>query len=153
MELLEEQPTLDVIAVPVGGGGLLAGTALAVHYFGQGCKTVAGEPMAADDAYKSLMAGKILKNDTADTIADGLRTHLGDINFPIIQKHVDEIIRVEEQEIIAAMRLVWERMKIIIEASCAVPLAAILFEKEKFQNQKIGIVITGGNVDLGKLPF
>ncbi len=153
MELLEEQPELDVIAVPVGGGGLLAGTALAAHYFGQNCKTVAGEPLEADDAYKSLKAGKILKNDSANTIADGLRTHLGDINFPIIQEYVDEIIRVEEQEIIAAMRLVWERMKIIIEASCAVPLAAILAEKEKFQNQKIGIVITGGNVDLGKLPF
>lgn len=153
MELLEEQPNLDVVVVPVGGGGLLAGTALAAHHFGQDCKTIAGEPYEADDAYKSLQAGKILKNDTANTIADGLRTHLGDINFPIIQEYVDEIIRVKEEEIVAAMRLVWERMKIIIEASCAVPLAAILSEKEKFKNQKIGIVITGGNVDLGKLPF
>jgi len=153
MELLEEQPDLDVVAVPVGGGGLLAGTALAVHHFGKNCKTIAGEPRAADDAYLSLKAGKIIKNLKADTIADGLRTHLGDINFPIIQQYVDEIIRVEEGEIIAAMRLVWERMKIIIEPSCAVPLAAILVEKAKFDGQKIGIVITGGNVDLGKLPF
>ncbi len=153
LELLEEQPDLDVIAVPVGGGGLLAGTALAVYHFGKDCKTIAGEPRAADDAYLSLKAGKIIKNLKADTIADGLRTHLGDINFPIIQQYVNEIIRVEEGEIIAAMRLVWERMKIIIEPSCAVPLAAILVEKNKFAGQKIGIVITGGNVDLGKLPF
>jgi len=154
IELLEEQPDLDVVVVPVGGGGLLAGTALAVHHFGKaGCKTMAGEPYGADDAYRSLQAGRILKNVEVDTIADGLRTHLGDINFPIIQKYVDGIIRVEEEEIIAALRLVWERMKIIIEPSCAVPLAAVLREREKFQGQKVGIVITGGNVDLGKLPF
>jgi len=153
MELLEEQPDLDYICTPVGGGGLLAGTALAAHYFGNNCKTVAGEPRAADDAYWSLKAGKIIQNLKADTIADGLRTHLGDINFPIIQKHVDEIIRVEEGEIIAAMRMIWERMKIIIEPSCAVPFAAVLLVPEKFRNKKVGVIITGGNVDLGNLPF
>ena len=88
-----------------------------------------------------------------DTIADGLRTHLGDINFPIIKKHIKQIIRVEEAEIITAMRLVWERMKIIIEPSCAVPLAALLLEKAQFQNKKVGIIISGGNVDLENLPF
>lgn len=153
MELLEEQPDLAVVAVPVGGGGLLAGTALAVHYFGKDCVTIAGEPYGADDAYRSLQAGEILKNDAVDTIADGLRTHLGDINFPIIQEYVDEIVRVEEEEIVAAMRLIWERMKIIIEPSCAVPLAAVLREKEKYSGKKIGIVLSGGNVDLSKLPF
>jgi len=151
--LLEEVPDLDYICTPVGGGGLLAGSALAARHFGKDCKTVAGEPRAADDAYLSLKAGKIIKNTKADTIADGLRTHLGDINFPIIQKHVDEIIRVEEAEIIVAMRLIWERMKIIIEPSCAVPFAAVLLKPEKFKGKKVGIILSGGNVDLGNLPF
>ena len=154
MELLEEQPDLDIVIVPVGGGGLLAGTALAVKHFGkEGCETMAGEPRAADDAYWSLKAGKIMKNLKADTIADGLRTHLGDINFPIIKDLVSEIVRVEEGEIIAALRLVWERMKIIIEPSCAVPLAAVLLERERFSGKKVGIVLSGGNVDLGNMPW
>lgn len=153
MELIEEQTDLDYLLTPVGGGGLLAGSAMATHYFGNGCQAIAGEPRAADDAYWSLKAGKIMKNLKADTIADGLRTHLGDINFPIIQKYVDKIIRVEEGEIIAAMRMVWERMKIIIEPSCAVPFAAVLLKPKKFKGKKVGIIISGGNVDLGKLPF
>lgn len=153
MELLEEVPDLNYICTPVGGGGLLAGSALAAHYFGDNCKTVGGEPRAADDAYLSLKAGKIIKNTKADTIADGLRTHLGDVNFPIIQKYVEEIIRVEEAEIIVAMRLIWERMKIIIEPSCAVPFAAVLLEPQKFKDKKVGIILSGGNVDLGNLPF
>ncbi len=153
MELLEEQPDLDVIMTPVGGGGLVAGAALAAHFFGKNCKTIGGEPFAADDAYRSLLSGKIENNETANTIADGLRTVLGNHNFPLIQQHVDKIIRVEEDEIIAAMRLIWERMKIIIEPSCAVPFAALLREKENFAGQKIGIILSGGNVDLGKLPF
>jgi len=153
MELLEEQSDLDYIFTPVGGGGLLAGTALAAHFLGNDCKTIGGEPFEADDAFRSLQSGKIETNDSADTIADGLRTELGDINFPIIQKHVQEIIRVEEQEIISAMRLIWERMKVIIEPSCAVPFAALLREKTKFEGRKIGIILSGGNVDLQKLPF
>ena len=96
---------------------------------------------------------RIIKNLKADTIADGLRTHLGQVNFPIIKEHIKTIIRVEEGEIIAAMRLVWERMKIIIEPSCAVPLAAVLLEPDQFRGKKVGIIITGGNVDLGRLPF
>lgn len=152
-ELLEEIPDLDVIVPPVGGGGLIAGTALAVNAFGQKCITIGGEPMNADDAYRSMQSGYIEKNESADTIADGLRTHLGDINFPIIQEYVDSIIRVEETEIINALRLIWERMKIIIEPSCAVPLAAVMKEKEVFKSKKVGIILTGGNVDLSKLPF
>lgn len=153
LELLEDHKDLDYICTPVGGGGLLAGSSLAAFYFGESCKTIAGEPMEADDAYRSLQSGKIETNETANTVADGLRTVLGDINFPIIQKHVEEIIRVEEEEIVSAMRLIWERMKIIIEPSCAVPFAAILKEKDKFENKKVGIILSGGNVDLTKLPF
>ncbi len=150
-ELLIDYTDLDVVLTPVGGGGLLAGTAIACAHRNTLC--IAGEPMNADDAYRSLKSGKIEMNETADTIADGLRTHLGDINFPIIQEHVSEIIRVEESEIIQAMRLIWERMKIIIEPSCAVPFAAVLKEPAKFEGKKVGIIITGGNVDLSKLPF
>lgn len=152
-ELLEEHPDLDVLMTPIGGGGLIAGTALAAKYLGNDCVAIGGEPMLVDDAYRSLQSGKIEGNDRIDTVADGLRTTLGDINFPIIQEHVQEIIRVEEDEIIAAMRMVWERMKIIIEPSCAVPFAAVLKEPAKFKNKKLGIIISGGNVDLGKLPF
>ena len=126
MELLEKHPDLDVVMTPVGGGGLVAGTSLAAHHFGNNCITVGGEPMVADDAYRSLQSGKIETNETANTVADGLRTNLGDVNFPIIQQHVQRIIRVEEDEIIAALRLIWERMKIIVEPSCAVPFAALL---------------------------
>ncbi len=150
-ELLIDYTEIDTVLAPVGGGGLLAGTALACMHRAVDC--MGGEPMEADDAYRSLMSGKIEKNDTAETIADGLRTHLGHINFPIIQEHVKEIIRVEENEIIHAMRLIWERMKIIIEPSCAVPFAAVLKEPTKFKDRKVGIIITGGNVDLSKLPF
>ena len=153
MELLEEQPDLDFILTPVGGGGLVAGTSLVANFFGKNCISIGGEPFAADDAYRSLQSGKIEINETANTIADGLRTILGDINFPIIQKYVDHIIRVEEAEIINAMRLIWERMKIIIEPSCAVPFAALLRKKENFKGKKVGIILSGGNVDLGKLPF
>ena len=153
MELLEDYPDLDFIFGPVGGGGLLAGAALAAHYFGKNCKTIGGEPFEADDAYRSLQSGKIETNKTANTIADGLRTQLGDKNFPVIQKYVDRIIRVEETEIVAAMRLIWERMKIIVEPSSAVPFAALLREKKSFAGKKIGIILTGGNVDLEDLPF
>ena len=153
MELLEEQPDLDFIFTPVGGGGLIAGTALAAHYFGRDCKAIGGEPLEADDAYRSLQSGKIESNETTNTIADGLRTELGDVNFPIIKSLVPEIIRVTEDEIIEALRLIWERMKIIVEPSCAVPFAALLKERERFNHKKVGILISGGNVDLGNLPF
>lgn len=153
MELLEEQPDLDYIFAPIGGGGLIAGTALAAHFFSKNCKTIGGEPAAVDDAYRSLASGKIEYNDSTNTIADGLRTHLGPNNFPVIQKHVEKITLVSEEEIITAMRLIWERMKIIIEPSCSVPFAALLKEKTHFKNKKIGIILSGGNVDLGNLPF
>jgi threonine dehydratase len=152
-ELLEDYPDLNAVFAPIGGGGLIAGTALAAEYFSSDCKVYGGEPMEADDAYRSLISGKIETNVTANTIADGLRTNLGDQNFPIIQRGVERIIRVSEQEIVDAMRLIWTRLKIICEPSCAVPLAALIKEKEEFKDEKVGIIITGGNVDLNQLPF
>lgn len=153
VELLQKHPDLDYLLAPVGGGGLIAGTALAAKYFGNNCKVIGGEPFAADDAYRSLQSGKIETNESANTVADGLRTHLGDINFPIIQELVSEIIRVEEAEIVEAMKHIWQRMKIIIEPSCSVPFAAVLRQKEMFKDKKVGIILSGGNVDLNNLPF
>jgi threonine dehydratase len=153
MELFEDYPDLDYVFSPVGGGGLIAGTALAATYFSKHCKVIGGEPKNADDAYRSLLSGKIEFNVQANTIADGLRTFLGDRNFPIIKKHVEKIIRVEEEEIILGMKLIWERMKIIVEPSSAVAFAALLKNKEDYKNKNIGIIISGGNVDVGNLPF
>ncbi len=152
-ELLEDYPDLDYIFSPVGGGGLLAGTALAANNFSQHCKVIGGEPKNADDAYRSLQSGKIEFNKDVDTIADGLRTFLGDRNFPIIKKYVERIITVSEEDIIEAMKLIWERMKIVVEPSSAVAFAALLKEKDNFKNKKIGIIISGGNVDVSNLPF
>jgi threonine dehydratase len=153
LELLYEQPDLDAVFAPIGGGGLIAGSALAVHYFGDSCKMIGGEPYEVDDAYRSFHSGKIESNKTTNTIADGLKTELGDNTLPIILEHVSDIIRVTEKEIVAAMRLIWERLKIIVEPSSAVALAALIREKNAYQNQKIGILISGGNVDLDHLPF
>lgn len=157
LELLKAQPNLDFIFCPVGGGGLIAGSSISAKYFGNNCKVMGGEPFEADDAYRSLKSGKIEGNDTVNTIADGLKTTLGDNNFPIIKEHVSEIIRVAEDEIVAAMRLVWERMKIIIEPSSAVTVAALFRDAsknpERYRNKQVGIIISGGNVDLDNLPF
>ncbi len=153
VELLQDHNDLDFVITPVGGGGLLAGTALALNFASEKCKIIGAEPFEVDDAYRSLQSGKIETNQAINTIADGLKTQLGDKNFPIIQKYVSEIIRVEEQEIIDAMKLIWERMKIVVEPSSAVAFAAVLREKEKFRGKKVGIIISGGNVDLRKLPF
>ncbi len=152
-ELLEEIPDLEYIFTPVGGGGLIAGTALSANYFGNNCKVIGGEPFEADDAYRSLQSGVIESNSSTNTIADGLKTQLGDKNFPIIQQYVERIIRVTEKEIVSAMRLIWERLKIVSEPSSAVALAALLKEKEPFKNKKIGVIVSGGNVDLSNLPF
>lgn len=153
LELLKDYPRLDYIFAPIGGGGLIAGTALAANYFGDNCKVVGGEPYEADDAYRSFHSGKIQSNETTNTIADGLKTVLGNQTFPIISKHVHDIIRVTEEEIISAMRLIWERLKIIVEPSSAVALAALIREKDRFYQKRIGIIISGGNVDLNNLPF
>lgn len=146
-ELFEEVENLDVIMAPVGGGGLLSGTALAAKYFSPRTKVIAGEPAGSDDAYRSLQSGKI-EPAQSQTIADGLLTTLGDKTFPIIHELVSEVITASDEQIINAMKLVWERMKIIIEPSCAVPLASLLKEKERFKGKRVGIILSGGNVDL-----
>ena len=152
-ELIELFPNLDVIMCPVGGGGLLSGTALAAKSLSSSCRVIAAEPAGADDAYRSFKAGHIIPSHQPKTIADGLLTSLGEINFAIISRDVDEIITVSEESIIQAMRLIWERMKIIIEPSSAVPLAAILENEPLFRNLRVGVILSGGNVDLENLPF
>ena len=152
-ELIEEIPNLEMIMSPIGGGGLMSGTALSTHYLLPNAKIIGAEPKLVDDAYRSFKTGVKQVNDGAKSIADGLLTNLSDKTFEIITKHVHEIITVSEQEIIAAMRLIWERMKIIVEPSSAVPLAAILQQKERFEGKKIGLILTGGNVDVNQLPF
>ncbi len=152
-ELIEQYGSFNHILVPVGGGGLIAGSALAAKYFGGNCSVIGTEPFEVDDAYRSLISGKIETNITTNTIADGLRTQLGDKNFPIILNEVKEIIRVTEDEIVDSMKLIWQRLKIICEPSCSLPLAGILKNKNDFKGKKIGIIITGGNIDIYNLPF
>lgn len=152
-ELIDSQENLDYILAPVGGGGLLSGSALSAHYFSEGTKVVGCEPVQADDAYRSFKQGERQEQLNPNTIADGLRTSLGDITFGFIKDYVEDILLCDEEEIVRAMKLVWERMKIIIEPSCAVPVACLLKNKETFEGKKVGLVLTGGNVDLEKLPF
>jgi threonine dehydratase len=153
LELIEVQPTLDTIIAPVGGGGLLSGTLLAAFYFSETKKVIAAEPLGANDAYQSFHQKKLVLSVHPETIADGLRTSLGSLTFPIISRLVNEIITVDDDAIIAAMKLVWERMKIIIEPSSAVALAVVLENKMQFEGQNIGIIFSGGNVDLMNLPW
>ncbi|UTA66265.1 threonine/serine dehydratase [Emticicia sp. 21SJ11W-3] len=153
VELIEQAGLLDVVMAPVGGGGLLSGTALAVHYLQPDAEVIAGEPEGAADAVLSFRSGKIEKAPYIKTIADGLLTNLGDKTLEIIRKYVKDIIIVNDDEIVEAMRLIWEQLKIVIEPSAAVPFAALLKHKERFANKRVGIILTGGNVDLGKLPF
>jgi threonine dehydratase len=152
-ELMEDAGVLDLILCPVGGGGLLAGTALSAHYFGENTKVIACEPKGADDAFRSFQAGKIIPSVEPRTIADGLLTSLGKRNFPIIQKYVTDIVTVSEEAIIEAMKLVFERMKLVIEPSAAVVLAALLEKKAEVEGKRVGLIFSGGNIDLKKLPF
>jgi threonine dehydratase len=152
-ELLEDVEKLDILTAPVGGGGLMSGTLLSARYFAPGVKVYGAEPEAVDDAYRSLKTGQLQSNTTINTIADGLRTNLGEKTFDILQRELDALFLVTEAEILQAMRLIWERMKIIIEPSCAVPLAAILKNPEMFAGKRVGVILTGGNVDLDRLPF
>jgi len=154
LELLADMPGVpDIMMAPVGGGGLMSGTALTTRYLHPEVKLIGAEPKAVDDAYRSLKAGSLQVNTTIDTIADGLRTNLGEKTFDIIHKYLDDIFTVTEDQIVEAMRLTWERMKIIIEPSCAVPLAAVLANPDFFAGRQVGIILTGGNVDLATLPF
>src|SRR6056297_705654 len=152
-ELLEEHPKLDVIMAPVGGGGLISGTAIWAKHANPNIKVIGAEPKWADDAYRSFKSGKIEPVLRTDTVADGLRTSLGELTFQAIQTNVDDIVTTSEDVIIQTMRDIWERMKIIIEPSCAVPLAAIIENNMEVDNLKVGIILTGGNVDLENSPF
>jgi threonine dehydratase len=153
LELLEQVSDLDLVMAPVGGGGLLSGTALSCHYLRPDVRVIAGEPKGADDAFRSLRDGRIYPSENPQTVADGLRTSLGTLTFPIIRRYVERIVTVEEESIVAAMRHVWERMKVLIEPSAAVPLAAILEGGIETGGKRIGIILSGGNVDLDSLPW
>ena len=153
IELLQEVPDLDIILAPVGGGGLLSGTAIAATELVPHIRVIAAEPEKADDAFRSLAAGKIIPSANPQTIADGLLTSLGTLTFPIIQQRVEQIVTVSEAGIIAAMKFVWERAKIIIEPSAAVPVAALREHPSVFAGLRVGIILSGGNVDLEKLPW
>lgn len=152
-ELLEELPELDLVVAPVGGGGLLSGTALAARLAGGQTRVIGAEPDGADDAYRSLKTGILQKNAHVDTIADGLRTHLSPLTFGILRQEVEEIVKVSESEIVGAMRLTWERMKILVEPSAAVAVAAVLQGNLGRRFANIGIILSGGNVDLDHLPW
>jgi threonine dehydratase len=153
VELLKDHPDLDIIMAPVGGGGLLSGTAIAAKSIKPEIIVIGAEPEKADDAFQSFKAGKLIPVQNPNTIADGLRTSLGKLPFSIITHHVDDIVTVSEKSIIEAMRYIWERLNMIIEASCAVPVAAVFDGKVDVKGKKVGIIITGGNVDLDNLPW
>ena len=153
LELLQKVPDLDAIVVPVGGGGLLAGTALAARHINPDIEVIAVEPEGADDAFRSFGLGELQAQTNPQTIADGLRTSLGELNFGIIRKHVDTIVTVPDSRIVEAMRLQWSRMKQVVEPSGAVSFAGLLEYPERFRGRRVGVIISGGNVDLDHLPW
>lgn len=153
MEMIEEQGPFDILMAPVGGGGLLSGTALSSRYFSPGTLVIAAEPEMANDAARSFRQKTFIPSVNPQTIADGLRTSLGSITFPIILEYVHDIITCSEESIVAAMRLIWERMKILVEPSAAVPLAALLEHPSQIRKKRVGIILSGGNADLDTLPW
>ena len=148
LELLEQAGPLDVVITPIGGGGLASGTGISVKSLSPGTRVIGAEPERADDAMRSMKSGKIEPSGDPKTMADGLRTSLGDKTFAVIQKNVDEVVSATEAEMLSALRFVWERFKIIIEPSCAVPVAPVLHRKIDLTGKRVGVIITGGNVDL-----
>ncbi|MDO8899303.1 MAG: pyridoxal-phosphate dependent enzyme [Bacteroidales bacterium] len=153
LELISKCPDLDMILCPVGGGGLLSGTLLSTRYLSPEIKVIACEPEGANDTWQSVKSGKLIPSLSPQTIADGLLTSLGSLTWPIIKEQVHDVILVNDQQIIEAMKLVWERMKIIIEPSSAVPVAVVLSAREELKGKKIGIILSGGNIDLNKIPW
>jgi threonine dehydratase len=155
LELLEQAPDLDAIIAPIGGGGLMSGVSIAARGLRPDVRLFASEPAGADDAARSLAAGKLIPQTDPRTIADGLLTSLGDLTWPIVRDHVEAVLTVDDEEIVAAMRLVFERMNIVIEPSAAVPVAAALSKKfrELEDIDRVGVVISGGNLDLDNLPW
>ncbi len=152
-ELVLQVPALDVVIAPIGGGGMVSGCCLTLPAISPETAIYAAEPQQADDAARSLKAGRLIADDAPQTIADGLKVPMKDLTWHFVREHVTDILTVDEQSIIDAMRLVWQRMKIVIEPSCAVPVAAILNNPNVFANKRVGIIITGGNVDLERLPW
>lgn len=153
LELNEQVDGLDAVIAPIGGGGMVSGTCLTLSTLAPRIRIYAAEPEQADDAYRSLKAGHIIADDAPETIADGLKVPLKDMTWHFVSRNVTDILTVSETEIVDAMKLIWKRLKIVMEPSSAVPLAAILKNKELFAGQRVGVVITGGNVDLDKLPW
>jgi threonine dehydratase len=153
MEFFDQVEELDIAITPVGGGGLLSGTALAASHLSPKTKVMAGEPEGADDAYRSFKSGKFVPSVNPKTVAEGLLTSLGEISFEIIMKHVNDIVTVSDKNIIAAMKMIWEKMKIVAEPSGVVPFGAMLQHRRKFDKRKVGVIISGGNVDLDHLPW
>jgi threonine dehydratase len=153
VELLEDIPDLDLVMCPIGGGGLLAGTAVAAKSMRPNIKVIAAEPANADDAAQSFHAGRVIQTKKKFTIADGLRTNVGAPNFEIIKRNVEDIVTVNEEAIVSAMRTIWETVKIVIEPSAGVPFAAIQEGKIDVAGRRVGIILTGGNVDLDALPW
>ena len=153
LELLRDVPDLELVLAPVGGGGLLSGTAIAVTELSRTARVLAAEPQAADDAFRSMQAGRIVPSVDPVTVADALRTSLGELTFAVIRARVQEIVTVSEESILSALRTVWERMKIIIEPSSAVPVAALLDGKVKARGKRVGVILSGGNVDFESLRF
>jgi threonine dehydratase len=152
-ELLDQVDNLDAIIAPIGGGGMISGTCLTVSSIASGVAIYAAEPKNADDAYRSFKAGHIIADDAPETIADGLKVPLKDLTWHFVRSHVTDVFTATEEQIIDAMKLTWKRMKIVMEPSCAVPLAAILANPETFRGRRVGVIITGGNVDLDQLPW
>lgn len=153
LELLEDVPGLDVVLAPVGGGGLLGGTSIAATETKKGIRVIAAEPEMADDAYRSMREGKIIPSQSPKTIADGLLTSLGSLTFPIIQKRVEQIVTVSETGILESMKFIWERAKIVIEPSAATVIAVLWERKLDLRGLKVGVILSGGNVDLERLPW
>jgi threonine dehydratase len=153
LEFMEQTDGLDMMVAPIGGGGMISGTCLTLSNIAPNVQIIAAEPEQADDAYRSFKAGHIIADDAPVTIADGLKVPLKELTWHFVSNHVTDILTCSEQEIIDAMKLTWQRMKIVMEPSCAVPLATILKNKEKFAGKRVGAIITGGNVDLDKLPW
>ncbi|MBF9055804.1 pyridoxal-phosphate dependent enzyme [Rhodobacterales bacterium HKCCA1065] len=152
-ELIEDVPNLDAVVAPIGGGGMISGTCLTLSNIAPEIKIYAAEPDQADDAARSFRAGHIIADDAPQTIADGLKVPLKDLTWHFVKSHVTDILTASEDEIVDAMKLTWARMKIVIEPSCAVPLAVILKNKHLFAGKRTGVIITGGNVDLDRLPW
>ncbi|MBE9640379.1 beta-hydroxyaspartate dehydratase BhcB [Salipiger mangrovisoli] len=152
-EFMEQTDGLDMVLAPIGGGGMISGTCLTLSALAPECQVIAAEPEQADDAYRSFKAGHIIADDAPETVADGLKVPLKDLTWHFVSNHVSDILTASEEEIVEAMKLIWKRMKIVMEPSSAVPLATILKNRDRFAGKRVGLIITGGNVDLDRLPW